>query len=145
MRISIDNGSELFGSATLMPDGSRAINGFEALKALDTNGDGVISPADSSWSSIKLWLDSNYDGYTERGELVSLDRMGIQSINLNYVSMMEVDPNGNQTRERSTFRRNMGGTSTALQIIDIWFDTLWSRTSLISVEIDWGRPRPGVP
>lgn len=38
----INDGSELFGSSTVMPDGSIARLGFEALAQYDENGDGII-------------------------------------------------------------------------------------------------------
>lgn len=38
----IDDGSELFGNHTLLADGSKANNGFEALQALDNHANGQI-------------------------------------------------------------------------------------------------------
>ena len=40
---AIEDGSELFGSGTRLASGARARNGFEALRELDSNGDGVVS------------------------------------------------------------------------------------------------------
>ena len=122
----IDNGGELFGSATMLKNGKRAANGFEALKDLDDNGDGMFSPQDSAWSEVKLWIDENHDGITQPNELYSLDQMGIQSISLSYAGVNEVDPFGNQTRERSTFQINRRGKAMVGMIIDIWFNTLAS-------------------
>ena len=39
----IDSGAELFGSATKLKNGARAANGFEAMKEIDSNDDGVLN------------------------------------------------------------------------------------------------------
>jgi hypothetical protein len=57
----IDNGSELFGNNTILPDGSKASNGFEALKQYDSNGDGVINHVDDIWSKLRVWQDQTAD------------------------------------------------------------------------------------
>jgi hypothetical protein len=120
----VTSGRQLFGSATILSNGMLAANGFEALKDLDSNADGVFNAADKEWNSVMLWFDRNENGVVDPGELVALSDAGVQSINLNYVDVMEVDSHGNQTRERSTFRRLINGKSIPLQIIDIWFDTV---------------------
>ena len=121
---NIESGADLFGSATVLKNGNRATNGFEALRDLDDNGDLRFSPADRAWSSVKLWFDRNRNGRLDPNELVTLDQMGIEYINLTYIEVMEMDRYGNQTRQRSTFHRNVRGKSQALQIIDAWFNTL---------------------
>jgi hypothetical protein len=121
---SITSGAELFGTATRLPNGQRATNGFEALQALDSDGDGQFTPNDVAWNDIKLWFDLDHNGISASGEMISLDQAGITSINLNYVGVHETDPYGNQTRMRSTFRMNRGGQSIPSMIIDVWFNTL---------------------
>ena len=66
---------------------------------------------------------------SEKGEILVLKQAGTESINLSYIEMMEVDPFGNQTRQRSTFRRVPKGSeeSVAHQVIDVWFNTLVSQ------------------
>ncbi|MBI4402768.1 MAG: hypothetical protein HY537_01325 [Deltaproteobacteria bacterium] len=120
----IDSGAELFGSATKLENGLRALNGFEALKELDSDDDGTFTANDAAWKSVKLWLDRNFNGQSDKGEIVSLNRAGIESINLKYADVNEVDSYGNETRQRSTFRRNIDGRSVPLLIIDVWFNTL---------------------
>ena len=39
----IDNGTEMFGNHTVLQNGKNAVNGFEALKDLDSNGNGKSS------------------------------------------------------------------------------------------------------
>ncbi|MBI1860812.1 MAG: hypothetical protein HYR96_07840 [Deltaproteobacteria bacterium] len=120
----IDDGGELFGSATTLSNGKRAANGFEALKEFDDNHDGVIDQKDAAYATLRLWFDRNKNAVTDRGELMTLKRAGVESISLNYVEVHEVDQYGNQTRQRSTFKRRSGSKVYSLQIIDIWFQTL---------------------
>lgn len=44
----IDNGTELFGNNTVLSNGQKATNGFEALKDLDSNNDGVFNNQDAA-------------------------------------------------------------------------------------------------
>ncbi len=81
---TIDNGSEVFGDYHLLADGTRASNGFEALAQYDKNGDGIIDENDDIFHKLMLWVDSNGNGVSEKGELKSLSEMGIKSISLNY-------------------------------------------------------------
>jgi len=119
----IESGAELFGSATQLPTGERAINGFEALRPLDSDQSGYISEKDLAWSELKLWVDSNQDGVSQRRELMSLDKAGVESIDLGYVNILEVDQHGNQTRERSTFIRKVRSKRYVLPVSDVWFNT----------------------
>jgi hypothetical protein len=120
----IDSGAELFGSATPLENGERAANGFLALAELDSNSNGLFDPRDTHWGSVQLWIDSQRNGTSEGRELFSLERAGIESIGLQYVDATEVDPYGNETRQRSVYHRRVGGVSVAHQVIDIWFNTL---------------------
>lgn len=120
----IDSGAELFGSATRLPNGSRAANGFEALKALDANQDGAFTPEDPVWNEVNLWLDRNLNGLSEADEIVSLRSAGVVSIDLNYVNIEHLDRYGNATKQRSTFIRRANHTTKRQLIIDVWFNTL---------------------
>jgi hypothetical protein len=78
----IDDGSELFGSGTSLPDGSKALDGFAALRVLDTNQDGVIDAQDSAFANLSVWVDANSNAKTDAGELRSLAQAGVQSLSL---------------------------------------------------------------
>ncbi len=125
---TIDSGAELFGSATLLQNGERAPNGFEALRELDKNSDAFLTEDDDKWDELSLWLDHNHDGKSAEEELFDLDEFDIKSINLNYVEDLEIDIHGNQTRQRSTYIREVSERVFAGLIIDVWFNTLvdWS-------------------
>lgn len=71
----IDDGRELFGSA------SKAPGSVEALAAYDDNGDHLIDPSDAVFSNLRLWVDKNRDGVTQ-DELVPLSSVGIMVIDL---------------------------------------------------------------
>jgi hypothetical protein len=62
----IDTGAELFGDFTPLPNGTLAPNGFAALAALDSNGDGVIDASDPAFAELKLWRDTSQDGVSHR-------------------------------------------------------------------------------
>jgi len=62
----INDGKELFGNETLLNNGSKAANGFQALSELDGNVDGKVDANDSAWSSLKIWQDADGDGYKRK-------------------------------------------------------------------------------
>lgn len=47
----IDDGTELFGNNSVLSSGEKAANGFEALKDLDSNNDGVFNNQDTAWAA----------------------------------------------------------------------------------------------
>jgi hypothetical protein len=115
----IDSGAELFGTSTVLPDGSKAANGYAALKAMDSNGDGVISNKDAGWADLKIWRDGNSDGVSQSGELVSLDSLGITKLNLAATPTSVMD-NGNWIGLVSSFETADGKTHA---MADVWFAT----------------------
>jgi hypothetical protein len=101
---AIADGSELFGSMTVLSSGRRARNGFEALRELDEDGDGRITPADSGFARLLLWSDEDGDRVSGRGELRSLASFGVVSIDLDYGVDLRCDARGNCEVERASFR-----------------------------------------
>ena len=69
---AIDDGGELFGDQTLLADGTRAKNGFEALAQYDSNGDGVINAGDEIFDSLRIWVDADGNGVSGEGEMKTL-------------------------------------------------------------------------
>lgn len=104
---SIENGSELFGDSTpLLLTEDTAFNGFEALGEFDAallggNGDGWFSDQDAYFTSMSIWVDSDHDGLSTPEELFSLTEVGVEMINLHYLTSRRTDPHGNQLRWRS--------------------------------------------
>ena len=79
-----DDGSELFGDAMTLPDGSLALTGFDALKAYDSNGDGKIDASDEIYASLKV--------LTGEGKMSSLADAGIKSLNVASEAVNENTP-----------------------------------------------------
>ncbi len=104
---AIDSGSELFGNYSVLPDGSRAANGFAALAAYDTrrfggNENGWVDPGDAIWQQLRLWVDMNHDGISQPNELMTLDAAGIVRISTRYDTERRRDQFGNVFRYRGT-------------------------------------------
>jgi len=113
---AINNGGELFGEGTVLADGSKAKDGYVALKALDSNLDGLIDAKDVAFGSLKLWID-NGNGITDQGELKSLAEAGISSISLEAQSSTQVN-NGNLIGLMGSYTTADGNTHT---MGDVWF------------------------
>lgn len=56
----LDDGSELFGDSTILPNGMKGSNGFQALVYYDANGDGRIDANDPIWSQLRVWQHGGY-------------------------------------------------------------------------------------
>ncbi|WP_300086319.1 hypothetical protein [uncultured Nitrosomonas sp.] len=108
---SIDTGAELFGDFTALPNGTLAPNGFAALAALDSNGDGIIDASDPAFAELKLWRDASQDGQTGTGELISLADAGIVSLNLANTLKNQGLVNGNVLSREGSFTRADGTTA----------------------------------
>lgn len=98
----IDDGSELFGDKTIMNNGTYAANGFQALSELDTNKDGRIDSSDELFSELKVWIDSNRDGISQKNELYSLTDLGITSLSLSAQNYNKTDSEGNVVSKKAT-------------------------------------------
>ena len=122
----IDNGSELFGNYTKLANGQMAANGFEVLNDLDDNHDGQITAADTAWKTLRIWQDTNQDAHSAKGELSTLDELGITSISTKYQNSTEIDTAGNAHKQISSARRSDGSS---IAVSDVWFTTHLADTS----------------
>lgn len=117
---AVDDGGELFGSATVLKSGERAENGFIALRELDTDGDGQLTPADGGWSQLQLWNDGDADRVSSSRELTSLGARRLVSIDLAYAVERRCDDSGNCEVERAGFRYvDEAGVERSGVIIDV--------------------------
>jgi EF hand len=80
--------------------GGPGAEGFAALAAYDSNGDGVIDANDAIYAQLRIWVDANGSGTVDSGELETLQQAGIASINLA------------STAQTGTFTRTDGTTGT---------------------------------
>jgi len=99
----IEDGGELFGSATRLVSGRLAKHGFEALRELDENGDGAVNSDDSAYASLRIWADTNADRRSQPGELKSLSDLGVTSLSVEHRVEQVCDARGNCGRERAAF------------------------------------------
>lgn len=102
---SIDRGAELFGNATPQPVADDA-NGFLALAEYDDaenggNADGVIDARDAVFPSLRLWRDTNHNGYSEATELSPCAAVGVVRFDLDYRESGRTDQHGNRFRYRA--------------------------------------------
>jgi hypothetical protein len=109
----IDDGTELFGSAT-------ARNGFEALRVLDSNGDGMVEASDCAWGRLLVWRDRDASGTSEPSELQSASDAGLLGISLDYRVGVRCNAEGDCERERAELRWVDGtGAVRAGEIVDL--------------------------
>jgi hypothetical protein len=101
---TIDSGAELFGGSTMLTDGTRALNGFEALADLDSNHDGRIDASDPSWQHLLLWIDTDHDGSSTTTELVSIPSSGVLAVSTDYQRSGKKDRFGNEFRYKGAFQ-----------------------------------------
>lgn len=112
---TIDNAEEIFTN-------KQYDNAFEQLKAFDSNKDNVLNGKDKDFAQLKLWLDKNEDGKSQKEELSSLADLKVQSIDLKYQSPGIVNiANRAQKREVSSFEFKKDGKTEKGSIIDYWF------------------------
>lgn len=120
----IDGGSELFGNHSWMLDGSLAEEGYQALGEYDTfvaggNQDRVIDRNDMVFDALRVWIDENHNGRSEPGELLTLEEVGLSSIELDYVENRRRDRHGNQLRYNS--RAWMADGHSHVKTTDVFF------------------------
>ncbi len=116
---TIDNGQELFGDNTIKSDGSTAIDGFDALSDLDSNGDGLVDVRDAAFSELRVWRDLNSDGVSQANELFTLNQLGIESIGTTGTAANTNVGNGNTAIAEGTFtftNGSSGQTGTAASL-----------------------------
>jgi len=76
----IKTGAELFGNYTIKADGSRAFDGFDALRELDINNDGQIDVEDPAFADLAVWIDANSNAAVDDRELTCLNEVGVKSL-----------------------------------------------------------------
>ena len=104
----VNDGGELFGDNTLLKNGERAANGYQALADLDDNGDGKVDAADSAFAKLRVWRDLNQDGISQEGELLTLNEAKVKALNLANKNADRDLGNGNSLAEEGTYTDSDG-------------------------------------
>jgi ATP phosphoribosyltransferase regulatory subunit HisZ len=103
----INSGVELFGSSTVLADGTHAKDGWVALAALDSDANGKLDAHDAQFNQLRVWIDANGNGQTEAQELLTLAEHHIASISLTPDGR-SIQQNGNVIQGYSTFTNTDG-------------------------------------
>lgn len=77
----ITSGLQLFGNVTFWVFWQ---NGYQALQALDENGDGVLTGHELD--GLALWQDRNSNGRSEAGEVFSLESAGVTVLSTEWLT-----------------------------------------------------------
>lgn len=129
----INDGSELFGSATTLANGTKAKEGYAALSDLDDNHDTMLTGSDQAFAELSLWIDANLNAQTEEGEILSLSEAHISSLHLSNNQINRIDK-GNIVAQTSLFTFDEGRS---FEMADLWFVTQSSKTNTTSNTIDF--------
>ncbi len=115
----ISDGSELFGSMTLLSNGQRANNGFEALAALDADQDGWITARDPAFTHLQLWSDTDQDRRSSDAELRSLADFHLEAIELSNRVVPRCDTSGCELERSRLVFRDASGSVRNGAVIDV--------------------------
>jgi hypothetical protein len=85
------------------PGSQPFVNGFAALKSLDSNSDGKFDASDATFNTLRVWVDANSDGKTDAGELKTFADLGITQINLANTAQSGDVRDGNEVLASGTF------------------------------------------
>lgn len=119
---TIDSGKELFGNFSQQVP-TQTPNGFLALAEFDKpanggNADGRISSADSVYSKLLIWVDSDHDGRSIPAEITRWVSTGLE-IDLRYHESRRKDEFGNEFRYWSLLRGGRGSLASR-KIVDVF-------------------------
>lgn len=131
---SIDNGHELFGDATILPSGETAEHGFAALALYDVpemggNGDELIDHFDLVWHQLRIWLDENLDGISQRQEVRPLSAWRIVGLSLRYETSPRVDGSMNVHQFVGTYLKRFDGREGRFEIRPMLMEDIFFRVS----------------
>lgn len=132
----ITSGAQLFGNWTwggkrqaslnaTLASGTSWKDGFEALAELDSDKNGKIDGAELA--PIGLWFDSNRDGVSQKGEVVSAIEKEITAL---YFSPDNIQPNAKEITASVGFERVTGETTITGKAIDWLADEAGSKFEL---------------
>ncbi len=90
---------------------------MEALAAaFDTNKDGTFDATDERWREFRIWQDKNQNGQTDKGELQTLDGVGISAISLKLGGIEQSFADGSVINGTSTVNWSDGRQTDAADV-----------------------------
>ena len=103
---------------SLASEDEEARSGLQGLARLDSNGDGVVDSNDARFGELRVWRDSNGNGRSDAGELLTLEQAGVVAIRLNAVTPTQntVKLDRNIIAATASFVRTNGTTSTVADV-----------------------------
>jgi Ca2+-binding RTX toxin-like protein len=105
------------GEISFVEEKPDAKSGLEALAALDADRDGVIDSADARFGELKVWVDRNRNGFSDAGELKTLEELGIDEIGVLGRPVDQLARVGrNLVLSTATFGRADGTTGTLADV-----------------------------
>lgn len=114
----IDDVSEMFSERT----SPTAATGFAALGQLDSTRNGIIDYRDKAFKELRLWTDINVDGLTQKGELHTLEELGITYLGVKTPSVKNIYDNGNLITNTNSFGMNNRRGYITGQIAEVLFN-----------------------
>jgi hypothetical protein len=107
---------------------------FQALAAYDHpemsgNGDGIIDHSDDVWHQLKVWVDENHDGISQRTEIRPLSAWRIVGLSLEYETVGDVDGNMNLHQYAGTYFKRFNGREGAFEIRPMLLEDIYFRLS----------------
>jgi hypothetical protein len=116
---AITSATELFGNETRLA-GRTARHGFEALAALDDNGDGAIDAHDAAFAKLLLWTDRDGDRQSSPDELAPLStRVVTLSLGAHREPFCDLRMNCEGERAAMTWRDAAGATRSGI-VVDVY-------------------------
>ena len=106
----INDGTELFGDSTLLADGTKAKDGYAALREFDSNSDGRVDAQDKHFNQLRVWRDLNQDGICQTNELFTLEQVGVKALNLANKNTNTNLGNGNTLAQSGSYETTDGRT-----------------------------------
>jgi len=114
----VDNVSEMFSEYT----SPNASTGFRALAPLDSNRDGWVDKWDKNFGQLRLWVDINVNGVTDKGELHALSEFGIYAISARASTTANHYDNGNLVLGTSSYLSMVQGSVHWGQVAEVLFN-----------------------
>jgi hypothetical protein len=112
----VDDEHELFGP----PEDGAGMNGFDKLRRLDANHDGLLDEHDPAFASLVLWFDRDQDKRCLPSEIATLRSAGIVGIELAFTRPRAERPGSFEGETSTLWLRGPDGGLRAGRLIDVY-------------------------